>query len=251
MSTRLTKANRLAYHRVTPLWQWLLLLSILGLIFWIYAPEQKGPNPPPEPASRTWLLLGVLAIAVWILAFAIRFFGIFDPGVRRANKRAQAGDLDGAIADLREQLEDKGPTQIRANALGLLLLQRERWAEAAALFRKATELRGLKAVCQANLGLALLKGGNPAEALTVLQEVLQIGPQPPVITCLVSLHTCLALAELGRWDEAHEQFRVAAETAVRVSKADRTALVKGLEKCRQKLHEHPRDKPKPDGLTEL
>ncbi len=252
LSPGLTNANRLALHqRKTPFWQWLLLLSILGMIFWIYVPKHEGPNPPPEPTSPSWLLLAVVAIVVWILAFAIRFFRIFDPGVRRANKRAQAGDLDGAIADLREQLEDKGPTQVRANALGLLLLQRERWAEAAALFRKATELGGSKAMCQANLGFALLNGGNPAEALPVLQEVLHIGPQTPLISCVVSLHSCLALAELGRWDEAHEQFCVAEEAAVGLSKAQMAALAKKFAQCRQELEQRLRDKPKPEGLAEL
>ena len=253
LSSGMNKPGTIAPRQpVTPLWQWLLLLSILGLIFYSFAPKRAGPNPPPAMTSRTWLLLSVLAVVVWILAFAIRFFSIFDPGVRRANKRAQAGDLDGAIEDLREQLEDKGPTQVRANALGLLLLQRERWAEAAALFRKATELGGgSKAVCQANLGLALLKGGNPAEALPVLQEALRIVPQTPVMTCLISLHTCLALAELDRWDAAHEQFHVAEEAAAQVSKADRSALAKAFEKCRQKLEQHPQDKPKPECLAEL
>jgi predicted Zn-dependent protease len=119
------------------------------------------------------------------------------------------------------------------------------------LFRKAEEIGRSKGVCQANLGLALLKGGKPAEALPVLEEALYTGPQAPVMTCLVCLHTCLALAELGRWDEAHEQFRFAEEAAGRLSKAQRAALAKESEQCRQKLEQQRRDKPKPEGLTEL
>ena len=79
---------------------WLLLISTLGLIFYKFVPKHEGPNPPPAPTFRTWLLLSVVVVVVWVLAFAIQFFRIFDPGVRRANKRALAGDLDGAIADL-------------------------------------------------------------------------------------------------------------------------------------------------------
>jgi predicted Zn-dependent protease len=130
-------------------------------------------------------------------------------------------------------------------------MQHERWAEAAALFRKAEEIGGSKGVCQANLGLALLKGGKPAEALPVLQEALHIGPKVPVMTCLVCLHACLSLAELGRWDEALEQFQAAEEAAGALSKAHRAALDKDFEQCRQKLEQQPRDKPKPEGLTEL
>ncbi len=81
--------------------------------------------------------------------------------------------------------------------------------------------------------------------------LLWIGPQISVITCIVSLHTCLALGELGRWDEAHEQFRFAEEAAGTLRKAHRAALDKAFEKCRQKLEQQPRDKPKPEGLTEF
>jgi predicted Zn-dependent protease len=182
---------------------------------------------------------------------AFQFFRGFDRGVRRAEKRAQAGDLDGAIEDLREQIEDKGPTQARANALGLLLMRREHWAEAAASFRKAEEIGEFKGVCLANLGLALLKGGKPAEALPVLQDAAHTGPQVPAMTCVVGLHTALALAELSSWDEAHEQFRVAVEAAGGLSKPQRAALEKEIEQCRQKLEQKPREKPKPEGLTEL
>ncbi len=252
MSPRLTRANRQASHQsAAPAWLWLFVISSFGLIFWMFVPKHEGPNRPPASTSRTWVLALVVALVVWALAFALRFFGTFDPGVRRANKRALAGDLDGAIEDLRKQIEDKGPTQVRANALGLLLMHRKLWDEAAALFRKAEEIGESKGMCQANLGLALLKGGKPAEALPVLQEALHIGPQAPVMTCLVGLHTCLALAELGRWDEAHEQLRVAEAAAGGLSKAQRTALDKEFEQCRQKLAQQPGDKPKPEGLTEL
>jgi tetratricopeptide (TPR) repeat protein len=250
----MTKPNRPAPHRRgTPPWVWLLLILGFGLIFYQIVPKREGPNRPPAPPFEPWLLLLWIGapVVAFILTVAIQFFRYFDPGVRRANKRAQAGDLDGAIEDLREQMEDKGPTQVRANAMGLLLLQGERWAEAAALFRKAAELGRSKAVCQANLGLALLNGGKPEEALPVFQEALHSAPQVPVMNCAVYLHTCLALGELGRWDEAHDQFRLAEETADGLSKSHRAALAKVFEKCRLKLEQHPPDKPKPEGLTEL
>ena len=227
----MTKANRPAPHQpATPRWLWLLLICSFGLLFWQYVPKIEGPNPPPAPTFQIGFFVRIVALFLFvcILTFAIQFFRFFDPGVRRANKRALAGDLDGAIEDLREQIEDKGPTQVRANALGLLLMQCERWAEAAAVFRKAAEIGGTKGVCQANLGLALLKSGRPAEALPVLQEAFHIGPHVPVMTCLVRLHTCLALAELGRWDEAHEQFRVAEEAAGGLSKAHKVRARQGV-----------------------
>ena len=71
------------------------------------------------------------------------------------------------------------------------------------------------------------------------------------MTCTLSLHTSLALVELGRWDEAHEQFRIAEEAAGEVNKENRDAIATGLEKCRQKLEQHPQDKLKPEELAEL
>jgi tetratricopeptide (TPR) repeat protein len=248
----ITRSNRQSSKQpVAPPWVWLLLLGVFALIFWQYVPQNGKPNPGPVFMSRTWVLLTAGTVVVWLLAFAFQFFRTFDPGVRRANKRALEGDLDGAIEDLREQIEYKGPTQTRVNALGLLLTQCERWAEAAALFRKAEEMGKLKGVCRANLGLALLKGGKPDEALPVLQEAARVGPQVPVMRCLVGLHSAVALAELSRWEEAAEQFRVAEEAAGGLRKADRAALNKELEKCRQKLEQQPRQKTKLEGLTEL
>ena len=96
MSSGITKVNRHASRQLaTPPWLWLLLVAGAYLIFWEFVPKRDGPNPSPVLTPRTWLLLFVLALVVWILAFTIRFFRTFDPGVRRANKRAQAGDLAG------------------------------------------------------------------------------------------------------------------------------------------------------------
>ena len=193
----------------TPVWHWLLLLGGFALIFWWFAPKCAGPNPPPAAISWIWwpVFAGVVVIVLRALA-AFPFLRNFDRGVRCAEKRAQEGDLDGAIADLREQIEEKGQTQIRVNTLGIFLLRRERWDEAAAMFRKAEQIGKLnKGVCRANLGLALLKGGKPAEAIPVLQDAASMGPHALPLTCIVNLHMSLALAELRRWDEAEEQFR--------------------------------------------
>ena len=238
----------------TPAWLWLLLLGGFGLIFWQYAPKRDRPNPPP-PAPVSWVSVAVVPAATIIVIGSLGawlYFRSFDPGVRRAEKRAQEGDLDGAIADLREQIEEKGPTQIRVNALGILLMRRERWDEAAIIFRKAEQIgKPAQGVCQANLGLALLKGGKPADAFRVLAEAASIGPQSPPLTCILSMHMSLALAELGRWDEAEEQFRRAEEAARGLRKTQLAALAGDLDKCRQKLEQHSREKPKPEGLTDL
>jgi tetratricopeptide (TPR) repeat protein len=193
-----------------------------------------------------------LAVVIILAALAFQLLRSFDRGIRRAEKRARDGDLDGAIADLSQQIEENGPTPNRVNALGILLMRRERWDDAAAMFRKGDQIGGFnKGICRANLGLALLKGGKPAEAIPVLQDAARIGPQVPIITCMVSLHMALALAELNRWDEAHEHLQRADDVARGLRKAQRAALNDKLDQCRQMLEQNSQEKPKPEWLTEL
>jgi tetratricopeptide (TPR) repeat protein len=173
-----------------------------------------------------------------LAAFAVQWLRSLDHGVRRAEKRAREGDLAGAISDLREQIEELGPTALRVNTLGILLLRAELCDEAAAMFRKPEQIGGLnKGLCRANLGLALLKSGKPEAAIPVLQEAERTSPRIPAPVCVVSLNTALALVELNRLDEAYEQLRRAEETARRLRKTQRSALKDEFERCRQKIDE--------------
>ena len=205
------------------------------------------------PTSWIWVLVFVGVPIVFVLAVvALQFIRNFDPDIRRAEKREAEGDLDGAIADLRELIEEKGPKQNRVNALGIFLMRRERWDEAAAMFRKADAMgESNNAACRANLGLALLKGGKPAEAIPVLEEAGRIGPQAPVLICVINLHMALALAELRRWGEAEEQFRHSGRCGAALRKTQLPAIEKEIEQCRQKLEQHAQEKPEPEGLAEL
>src|SRR5262249_52334800 len=142
-------------------------------------------------------------------------------------------------------------TQTRVNALGILLMRREQWDEAAAMFRKGEQIgESNKGICRANLGLALLRGGKPAEAIPVLQDAARIGPQAPTLNCIIDLHMSLALAQLNRWDEAEEQFRAAESAARGLRKSQREVLKEDLERCRQKLEQHFRERPSSEGLAE-
>ena len=116
-------------------WLRLLLLFRLYFIPWYFAPKRDWPQTQLSPNTWLSLLLSFVGLVVWIVAFAIRSFRTMDPGVRCANKRALSRDLDGAIDHLREQIEDKGPTHVRAEAVGFLRLnfmmiaRRERFEE--------------------------------------------------------------------------------------------------------------------------
>jgi tetratricopeptide (TPR) repeat protein len=250
-----SQGSRQAIERPrTPLWLWLLLIGGFGLIFWLYVPNRAGPNPPPAAVDPPliWVSILVPVVVIGILSsLAVQWLRRFDPVVQSAEKRASEGDLDGAIAELREHIEEKGSTQTRVNALGILLMRRERWEEAAAMFRKGEQIGEFnKGICRANLGLALFKAGKPAEAIPVLQEAARIGPQVLPLTCIIDLHLSLALAELNRWDEAEEQFRRAEGAAPRLRKAQRDVLNEELERCRQKLEQHSREQAKAEGLAE-
>jgi hypothetical protein len=253
LSSGTNKGGRQVTQRpTTPAWIWLLLIGGFALIFWQFVPKHPGAKPAPAPESPGLVLLIVaVPIIVIVTVFAVQFLRNFDPGIRRADKRAAEGDLEGAIADLREQIEEKGPKQNRVNALGILLMRGERWDEAAAMFRKADAMGESKnGACRANLGLALLKGGKAAEAIPVLEEAARIGPPAAVLNCVIDLHMALALADLKRWGEAEERFRRAEDAARGLSKTQRAALERELEQCRQKL-ESSGEGPKPEGFREL
>ncbi len=96
----------------TPAWIWLVLLGGFALIFWQFTPKRPGPQPPHAPTSWIWILVFIGVPIVFILAVvALQFIRNFDPGIRLAEKRAAEGDLDGAIADLRELIEERGPNR--------------------------------------------------------------------------------------------------------------------------------------------
>ena len=110
MSSDTTKDGQQAAERTAvPAWLWLLFIGGFALVFWQFVPKHKGPDPPPAPISRIWVLAPAGMVIVVVLALvAVPLIRSFDPGVRRAEKRAREGDLDGAIADLRDQIEEKG-----------------------------------------------------------------------------------------------------------------------------------------------
>jgi Flp pilus assembly protein TadD len=229
---------------------WLVLVAGFAVLFFFMKPTRGKPNGVPRPITWAWVLVPTGIGLAYAGLVAFRKLRDYDASLHRAQKRAAAGDLDGAIENLREQIEAL-PTQNRVNALGILLFQRNQWDEAAALFRKAEELGEHKGVCRMNLGLALLQAGKPEEALPVLQEASRTGPQNPVMECMVSLHTANALAELGRWDEARAHWHTSQTAGRSLAKAHREAFGKELEKCRLKLEEGLPAKPKLEGLEEL
>ena len=63
------------------------------------------------------------------------------------------------------------------NERGLVLWQRQRFADAATLFRQAHDADASDAEIAENLGYALLKSGNVAEAEPAILDALALGPE--------------------------------------------------------------------------
>jgi hypothetical protein len=228
-NTRLPMAPASATQARTPLWSWAVVVTFVLLA--IAVPVMV---PKPRSILVTWSPVLFLVVVVTIV-IAVAFVRNFDSGLNHAFKRFRAGDQEGAITDLRELVEDKGPTQARINALGLMLFQREQWDEAAALFRKGEELGEFKGLCRANLGVALLKAGKPEEALPVLQDAAGRAAGNRLLTCIIALNTSLALAAVGRRNEAWESFLSAEEISDTLPSFQRKAAEKQVESCRVEL----------------
>jgi tetratricopeptide (TPR) repeat protein len=224
-----------------------IVLFVLGIPLLLLTPKQNAQpqnavqNQPAAMPPFTVLLL-VLPPAVVLVSFgvfALRHLRHYDAGVSRAAKQANAGDLDGAIAELRRQIESKGLSAARANALGCLLTLKEDWHEARRMFDEA-ESRGMSpALLRANRGVAAWRSGDPEAALPLLARAALDSPVDVNVRC----HLCLILADLGRIDEARAQLQSIEELhkkQVTLPADARRSLEKQIEACRDRLAGKPK-----------
>jgi tetratricopeptide (TPR) repeat protein len=240
--SRRTRSNELRFRFV------IAVLFLLGVPLLLLSPRQ---NPQPENAvadrpplwksSPFTFFLFMLPPALVVGGggvLAYRMFRHYDSGVSRAAKQANAGDLDGAIAELRRQIESKGLSAARANALGCLLTLKEDWHEARRMFDEA-ESRGMSPnLLRANRAVALWKSGNPEAALPLLAEAALNSPNDINVRC----HLCLVLADLGRIDDSRAQLKSIEDLHKKqhtVPAAARQSLEKHIQTCRDRLAEKP------------
>lgn len=243
-----------------PAWCWILGV-LVGITLAVWYPRPRAVQRPPHRPFQTprrvlnnghvdraakglpvrespgASFLGGVVITLVGAVFALRYLRSHDGALSRASKRAKAGDVEGAIADMQALIEKKGLTVARFNHLSGLLTRCERWDEAAALYRKAKALGEIKGICQLNLGMALQKLGRPEEALAELQDVERNGPWVPAMRCLISLYSALALTGLDRRDEALKHLEGAKSAARALPRAQRAAWDNELEKYRRALED--------------
>jgi tetratricopeptide (TPR) repeat protein len=224
-------------------------LFLLGVPLLLLGPPRNAQpdgvaRDQPQAKSRSPLLFFILLLPPALLltgfgVFAYRALRHYDSGVSRAAKQANAGDLDGAIAELRHQIETKGLSAARANGMGCLLSLKEDWHEARRMFDEA-ERRGMSPqLVRANRGVTLWKSGEPEAALPLLTEAALDNPWDINCRC----HLCRLLADLGRIDEARAQLQSIDD----LHKKQRTYpanarqdLEKHIQACRDRVGEKPK-----------
>lgn len=227
----------------------LVALFLLGVPLLFLVPRQNAQpgnivqNQPPvwkkSPFTFFGFMLPPALVIAGVAVVAYRMLRHYEAGVSRAAKQANAGDLEGAIAELRRQIESKGLSAARANALGCLLTLKEEWNEARRMFDEA-ESRGMSPkLVRANRGVAVWKSGDPEAALPLLTEAALDNPWDLNRRC----HLCRLLADLGRTDEARAQLQSIEDLHKKqrtVPAAARQSVEKHIQACRDSLAGKPK-----------
>jgi hypothetical protein len=229
-------------------WLYLVLLGGFFLVFWNFLPKRvpAGADVPPPPANSR-LTLGVLLIlaapAVLFLLFLAyvlwRMRRNYDPAASRALEKANAGDVEGAIAEVQTLVQAKGMTGPRATALGVLHFIREEWDEAARWFEEAERLGVDKQSCAMNKAMIRHKSGHPEDALPVLRSLWEKDPSNTVAGC----NLCQVLVDLGRVDEARSvlvEVDRRRKQSIPLGADARAKLDRLVEECRARLEGKPK-----------
>jgi len=161
--------------------------------------------------------------------------GAVDAVVAGSLRQAKQGDVDGAVQSLRVAMAES-PSARRAGAIGQVLADAGRWAEAVDAYREARRLYPDQPIFTVNVAVALAKSGRAAEALPILEEARRATPEEAGFAAAESI----ALAALGRTDEAVEQHRQAKElmeAVPGVQRLDMWTLGKVLVECAKAVEE--------------
>ncbi len=127
-------------------------------------------------------------------------------GLAQLRKR----EFDAARASLERAMALDPMSELAALAMGLLCDWTDRPDEARRHYSRAIELAPVSADAENNMGVSYFLSGDHAQAVEHLRRAVQLDPKD------AAYHNnfALALAELGRFDEALLQFRAAGSEAV-------------------------------------
>jgi hypothetical protein len=231
-------------------WYYVLAIWLLIVVGYQFVGKPVPPNVnalPPAPGNlwiaRVFLLFAAVLVAVFLAPVARALWRAWrqrDPEVDRAILKANAGDDDGALADLRALVEARGLSATRATALGAFHFKREQWDEAARMFEEAERLGADKRACAMNRAMIGYRSGHPEEALPVLQELLAENPYDIVLGC----NACHILIDLGQMDEARRLLAAVENRHAALfylSRSQRAAMDRLVEECRARLEQAKSD----------
>ncbi len=192
-----------------PVALWFLTATVMPLLTPPAARTYLAPLPPFSKALRwnlNWCLFwaGVVFLA-WVAArLGDRLMRrLADPTVSRAEELIKAGELDGAIGELRQAIDADGPSVARWNALADALMKQERWAEVLDVSFDIGDRCPFDIGNRRRKALSLCKLGLPEVGLSELNRADLTSSRRLAELCSY----CQALIDLGLFDRAWDKLR--------------------------------------------
>ena len=145
---------------------WINWLSVWGLLStFVGAMTARDTNLSGTGLWAVGIVVGLLVflLPIW-LSILLNRRRFLDALPSRFIQRANEGDADGTIAELRAIIDIEGPTQKRLHTLGRLLNMRERWSEAIAAFAEVEKFGKPNDLTFSSHAEALEKLGRDEEA---------------------------------------------------------------------------------------
>ena len=214
-----------------------LLVGLSLLVLALKVNDPNGGDPVP-PVAAGWACLGTFGVLAALIGWYVwvQTRKTSDPFASRATKRADAGDLDGAIAELAEVVELRGANIVRLNVLGLLYLQKEDWPAAISRFKEGYALDPSSFTMKNNLAVALQSGGRDGESEPILARLAEDTPGQPIVL----INHARSLVDLGRLDDAEARLAQAEAYLARgvyPLQKDHDLAADAIAKVRAKLEE--------------
>jgi tetratricopeptide (TPR) repeat protein len=211
----------------------LLLLLMFWLEFERRPINRRGGRAPDAHEWVTWVVLAFPVVVIPLLV-AVVWVRWRRSVTFRSFKKAEAGDVEGAIVDLREEIAERGASVDRLNSLGVFLVSAQKYQEAYQALVEAERLGSRTSLLLSNQGIALRKLGRAEEARAVLAEACALEPKNVLAGC----NHCFVLADLGKAEEASAELR-RVEQVARTSRAFLPSVRRGwdqaIEECRTRL----------------
>jgi tetratricopeptide (TPR) repeat protein len=184
-------------------------------------------------ARSSFLIVFVFAVVgVFVVRMLAKYFRLTE----RATRKAKAGKVPEAIAELEAVVRKKGPSPAVSGALGRIYLMDHRPADAEAELRKAIDLGSRDYAHYNALGWALVELDRLDEALPIAETANKLAREDFEVYCLY----CGLMAHHGRGAEVVSLFdflkRTSAQIAISKPKIYHDELRKKFEFASSKMN---------------